>query len=141
MKTHRRRIWRRSHEQSIAQRSPRSHEQQLTVTIQNRPDSPDVTTNNEPSLTITTDPNLLDKHVRQMTEQERNNQQPDDAFSISLSNTNIKQPLQTQHLSQRNYEPPHVSPQKTTHSTLQNSPQQGSSNSPITIQNQPEVQF
>ena len=129
-----------SHEQSIIQHDPITHEQHNTITIQNLPDPSDVTTNNQPSLTNTTGSNFLDIHVRQITEHKHKNQNQDDTSTKLISNTNITQPLSIHHTSPRNYDPP---PQYSTHTTSHYSPQQSSSNAPITntIQNPPEVQF
>ena len=102
-----------------------------------------MTTNNQSSFTITTDSSLLDIPVRQIKEQERNNQQPDDRSTKSTSNTNITQPFPTQYTSPRDYEPPPIPSQYFTHSTPHSSPQQGSSKAPVadTYQNPPQVQF
>ena len=83
-------------EQPTFQHDPRTHEQQNTILFQNLSDRSDITTNIQPSLIITTGSNLIDIPVRQITEPQHNNQNQDDIFTISTSNTNTKQPFQTQ---------------------------------------------
>ena len=62
----------------MAQHNTIKHEQQNTLTIQNYSNPPDVTTNNQASLTLRADSKLLNILVRQIIEQDGNNQQPDD---------------------------------------------------------------
>ena len=76
-------------EQSTSQHNTTTHEQQRTLDIQNLSNPSNVITNIQPSLTITTDPNLLDIPTRHLTEHERNTQQIDDTSTISTSKTNI----------------------------------------------------
>ena len=51
-------------EQPLAQHNTITPQQENTLTIQNFSDQSDVITNNQPSLTVTTDSNLLDIPVR-----------------------------------------------------------------------------
>ena len=79
--------------QRLAQRSPRTQEQQTTLTIHNLSDPSDVTTINQPNLPNTKHCKFLDVPIGQITEQEGNNQQADGTSTISTSNTNITQPI------------------------------------------------
>ena len=76
-----------------------THEQKSTNTIQNSPDPSDVTTNNQPSVTIKTASNLLDISVRQVTEFEHNTHTKNESTTLSTSNTNIAQSLSNQQAS------------------------------------------
>ena len=139
-------------------------EQQKITTLRNLPhlsdttprqsisEFSDVTINNTQNFTITTDSNVLQIPIHNITQNTNNdfNQNDtntisnrDNTFTLYIANTNITQPSQTQQPSPRNCDPPPLPPQYATHYTLHNSLQQSSfkTNDPDTFQIQPLYNF
>ena len=123
-----------------------------TATIQAVSDLSDVTINVPQSFTITSDSNVLQIPIHNITQNTNNdsnkndtinNSNQDNTSTLSTANTYISQPSQTQQPSPQNYDPPPLPSQYSTHTTPYNSPQQGSSNTngTNTLQVQPTVQF
>ena len=127
-------------------------DQSETVTIQNVSEISDATLNNSHSVTITDDSNAIQIPVHHITQHittdpnqynPNNNPDQENISTLSTSNTHLTQPLQTQHPSPRNYDPPPPPLQHSAQTTPHNSPQQGSSHTQnlTTLQTHPTVQF
>ena len=118
--------------QTIPHESKTQDQQPNAKTLQNLSDPSAVTTDNQLSLTITSDSIIFDVPVRQITQNENNNPNEYGTSTSFTSNTNTTQQLQTQQTPPRNYYPPSIPPLYSTLITPHNSPEQGSSNSSIT---------
>ena len=73
------------------------------------------------------DSSALQVPIYDITENTNNIFNPGDPSTLSTMNTIDTQPLSKHHIIQQNYDPPPLPSEKSTHSTPQHSPQQGSS--------------
>ena len=117
--------------------------------IQNVSEISDITTNTPLSITITTESNIVQISIHNITQNTLPNQNHtnnvsshDGNSTISTSGTNVTQQLQTQQPSPRNYDPPSIPPQNSTQTMSHTSPQPGSSTHTTNVpQNPHTVQF
>ena len=113
-----------------------------TLTVQNVSELSDTTTITPQSFTVTSDSNVIQSPVRNITQNTKTDQNQNNTSTLSTLNTTVTQPFQTQS-PLRNFDPPPLPTQNSFQTTPHNSPQQSSSNTNGTnaLQVQPETQF
>ena len=114
---------------------------QNTTTFDDTSTVPDDTTTDTQSLSVTSDSNILNTPTRQITENDTvlshndndNASLQKDTSTINMQNTTTTPPQAFSQQVQETYDPPSIPPEFSTHKTPCYSPEQGSSNTNISI--------